>query len=121
MVMTQSVFSQQTALACIISKVDQKFQKIPKLKMNGKESSISGIGISSAGGKVLPPVWAANGRVAYSLSVSPFGRQSKISGFREPVVQVFQNKLPSWRKVYLSLGVRITLIKANPLQLPIYY
>lgn len=46
---------------------------------------------------------------------------SRNRGFSEPILDRCRKRLASWKANYLSFGGRITLTKATPSKLPIYY
>lgn len=51
----------------------------------------------------------------------PLGGNPRALSFWDPVVERINKKLASWKKTYISLGGRITLIKAIMVNVPIYY
>ncbi|XP_010258726.1 PREDICTED: uncharacterized protein LOC104598390 [Nelumbo nucifera] len=51
----------------------------------------------------------------------PLGDNPKRESFWNLVVESFEKKLVSWKRNYLSMGGRITLIKATLANLPIYF
>lgn len=51
----------------------------------------------------------------------PLGGVPRSLSFWDPVIERIQNKLDSWKRDYISLGGRITLIKAALSNLPVYY
>lgn len=51
----------------------------------------------------------------------PLGGVSRSLSFWDPVIERINNKLASWKRLYISFGGRITLIKAVLSNLSIYY
>lgn len=51
----------------------------------------------------------------------PLGGNPRAISFWDPVVERISKKLVCWKRGYLSLGGRITLIKGALSNVPIYY
>lgn len=51
----------------------------------------------------------------------PFGAKYKNSLSWEPVVEMYERRLASWKRKFLSKGGRLTLIKSTMANLPKYY
>ena len=59
--------------------------------------------------------------MAFVLFRSPLGGNPKTIGFWDPVVERISRRLDGWKKVYLSLGERITLIQSCLSHIPSYF
>ncbi|RVW77727.1 Transposon TX1 uncharacterized 149 kDa protein [Vitis vinifera] len=60
-------------------------------------------------------------RVAFVLFRPSFGREPKDNRFWDPVVERISRRLDGWKKAYLSLGGRITLIQSCLSHIPSYF
>ena len=59
--------------------------------------------------------------MAFVLFRSPLGGNPKTIGFWDPVVERISRRLDGWKKAFLSLGGRITLIKSSLSHIPSYF
>ena len=62
-----------------------------------------------------------SGSLPFSYLGLPVGGKVRSKQLWNPVVANFKSKLSMWKRNYLSLGGRITLIKASLSNLPVYY
>lgn len=51
----------------------------------------------------------------------PIGANPRLKGIWDLMMENFDRKLSSWKKRYLSMGGRVTLIKVIMSNLPVYY
>ncbi|KAJ9680549.1 hypothetical protein PVL29_019768 [Vitis rotundifolia] len=98
------------------------FGQVSGLKINLEKSSISGINI---GLELL-----SNLALVFDCRVSewpltylglPLGGNPKTIGFWDPVVERISRRLDGWKKTFLSLGGRITLIQSCLSHIPSYF
>ncbi|RVW29709.1 putative ribonuclease H protein [Vitis vinifera] len=71
--------------------------------------------------KIILLVFGQSVRVAFVLFRPPFRRNPKTIGFWDPVVERISRRLDGWKKAYLSLGGRITLIQSCLSHIPSYF
>lgn len=98
------------------------FETISGLKINLSKTSTAGIEVR---GNVLLQI----GQIPRCKVVDwplkyldlPLGGAHRSLSFWDPVIERIQNKLDSWKKGYISLGGRITLIKTVLSNFSIYY
>ncbi|KAJ9671271.1 hypothetical protein PVL29_027318 [Vitis rotundifolia] len=98
------------------------FGQVSGLKINLEKSSISGINIGSELLSNLALVFEC--RVSdWPLSYLglPLGGNPKTIGFWDPVVERISRRLDGWKKAFLSLGGRITLIQSCLSHIPSYF
>ena len=51
----------------------------------------------------------------------PLGTLHKIASIWNPILEKMENKILGWKRLYLSKGGRLTLLKSTLLSLPTYY
>ena len=51
----------------------------------------------------------------------PLGTPFKTASMRNPILERMEKKLSSWKRLYLSKGGRLTLVKSTLSSLPTYY
>ncbi|XP_028108106.1 uncharacterized protein LOC114306978 [Camellia sinensis] len=98
------------------------FELISGLKINYQKSVICGVGVNRDFTSQVVEFF--NCRVS-SLPINylgmPLGANPKRVSTWEPIINKVKKRIVSWKKRYLSLGGRITLIKSVLSSLPIYY
>ncbi|XXG77619.1 hypothetical protein AAC387_Pa08g1737 [Persea americana] len=98
------------------------FQLVSSLKINISKSMLVGIGCSEETTRSLVNIInRKSGKLSIIYLGLPIGAKPRSKSLWDPVIENFKRKLASWKKLYLSLGGRITLIKACMSNLPIYY
>ena len=98
------------------------FGQVSGLKINLEKSTISGINTRQEVLSSLALVLEC--RVSeWPLSYLglPLGGNLKTIGFWDPVVERISRRLDGWKKAYLSLGGRITLIQSCLSHIPSYF
>ena len=98
------------------------FGQVSGLKINLEKSTISGINTRQEMLSSLALVLEC--RVSeWPLSYLglPLGGNPKTIGFWDPVVERISRRLDGWKKAYLSLGGRITLIQSCLSHIPSYF
>lgn len=61
------------------------------------------------------------GKLPFIYLGLPIGAKARSKAVWDPIMENFERKLSMWKRNYLSLGERITLIKASLSNLPVYY
>ncbi|XXG72211.1 hypothetical protein AAC387_Pa07g1359 [Persea americana] len=98
------------------------FQLVSRLKVNISTSLLVGIGCSKESTKELADIIGCKaGRLPILYLGLPIGAKQRSKLVWDPVIANFERKLSSWKKQYLSLGGRITLINSCLSNLPVYY
>ncbi|XP_038704713.1 uncharacterized protein LOC120000656 [Tripterygium wilfordii] len=106
----------------MVKRILRCYQLISGLKVNFSKSSLIGIGLDRQ--------WTENMAAkhqcrAEALPVKylgiPLGANFKLAKTWKPVVDNFQKSLAKWKGRQLSIGGRLTLVKAALSNLPIYY
>ena len=62
-----------------------------------------------------------SGGAAYVLSWDALGASYKSTSIWNPILEKFEKRLAGWKKIYLSKGGWLTLLKSTLLSLPTYY
>lgn len=100
----------------------QIFECISGFKVNLSKSSIAGIGVEDS---LMTSFAGLLGCKVENWPLSylgmPLGGNPQSLSFRDPVVERVQKKLATWKRNHISLGGRITLIKAALANTPVYY
>ena len=98
------------------------FGQISGLKIHLEKSTISGINTRQELLSSLTSVFYC--RVSEWLLSNlglPLGGNPKTIGFWDPVVERISRRLDGWKKAFLSLGGRITLIQSSLSHIPSYF
>ena len=61
------------------------------------------------------------GTLLMSYLGMPLGASHKSSSIWNPILEKFKRRLAGWKKLYLSKGGRLTLLKSTLSSLPTYY
>ena len=98
------------------------FQLVSGLKVNIFKSLLVGVGCSEETTQSLAAMLHCKwGRLPLLYLGLPIGVKSRSKSLWDPVIHKFEKKLSSWKRQYLSLGGRITLIKDCLSNIPVYY
>ena len=98
------------------------FGHLSRLRINLSKSTLSGINISND--QTTKPASLLDCVVSkWPLTYLglPLGRNPNSSSFWEPVLDRVSSKLDGWKKAFLSLGGRITLIQSSLTHIPSYF
>ena len=98
------------------------FRQVSSLKINLEKSSIVGIDTNQEMVSRLASVLDCQ-ETKWPLSYLglPLGGNPNSIGFWNPVIEKVARRLDGWKKAYLSLGGRITLIQFNSSHIPSYF
>ena len=91
------------------------FQLVSNLKINISKSLLVGIGCSEdkdTTRSLANIIHCKSGRLLIIYLGLPIGANPRSKSLWDPVVDKCERRLSFWKKQYLSLGGRITLIKA---------
>lgn len=92
------------------------------LKVNISKSLLVGIGYSEETTRVLANIIRCKSKCLPIIYLGlPIGVNSRSKSLWDLVVENFERKLSSWKRQYLSLDRRITMIKACLSNLTFYY
>lgn len=98
------------------------FQLISELKVSLSKSSLVGVSCSEGVVRSMASIMHCKlGKLPLTYLGLPIGARARSTTLWKPVIERAEGKLSNWNKRYLSLGGRITLIKACLSNLPIYY
>ncbi|KAL7195785.1 hypothetical protein ACSBR1_035923 [Camellia fascicularis] len=98
------------------------FELISGLKINYQKSVICGIGINREFTSQVAEFFNCKMKILpINYLGMPLGANPKRVSTWEPIIDKVKKRLASWKKRYLSLGGRITLIKSILSSLPLYY
>ena len=62
-----------------------------------------------------------SGQSAYDLFGMPLGTLYKTTSIWNPILERMEKKLSGWKRLFLSNGGRLTLLKSTLSSLPAYY
>lgn len=97
----------------VLKRILRCFELSRGLKINLAKSMLVGVGCSEEVVQPLVRNLACNvGKLPCIYLGLPLGGNSRSKSFWDPVVEKFERRLSSWKRNYLSIGGRITLIKA---------
>lgn len=98
------------------------YECISGLKVNLSKSCMAGIGVSEVSLSNHVDIIGCKTK-AWPLKYlgMPLGGNPRAFSFWEPVLERIHKKLANWKKSYISLGGRITLIKATLSNASVYY
>lgn len=98
------------------------FERISGLKVNFSKSSLAGMGVEDRDISRYAQILRCRvEQWTMKYLGMPLGGNQRSCVFWDPVDEKVNKKLSSWKKSYISLGGRITLIKAALSNLPVYY
>lgn len=99
-----------------LGRIHRCFELVSGLKISFDKSELVGVGCSEE--EILPLADSLSCKVD-KLPIQyfdlPIGANPRLKGIWDPMVENFDRKLSLWKKRYLSMGGRVTLIKVMSL------
>ncbi|GJR61903.1 putative RNA-directed DNA polymerase [Tanacetum coccineum] len=103
-------------------KMHKCFQDVSGLKVNLLKSRLYGVGVSlNEVASVAEVINCAHDKLPFTYLGLPVGRNMRIGESWNMVVDRFLNRLSSWKSKLMSIGDRLTLVKAVLGSMPLYY
>ena len=97
------------------------FQAVTGLKVNALKSEMVPIGEVSNVFVLVEILGCRVGSLPMTYLGMPLGVSHKSPAVWNPILEKFECKLAGWKKMYLSKGGRLTLLKSTLSSLPTYY
>nr|CCA66180.1 hypothetical protein [Beta vulgaris subsp. vulgaris] len=98
------------------------FQLVSGLQVNFHKSSLMGLNVTSSWiQEAANSLMCKIGTIPFSYLGLPIGDNPARIRTWDPIIDKLEKKLASWKGKLLSLGGRLTLIKASLSNLPLYY
>ena len=97
------------------------FEVITGLKVNVGKSKIVPVGEVGNLDALARILCCKVGRLPMSYLGMPLGAHFKDASIWNPISKRVEKKLAGWKRLYLSKGGRLTLLKSTLLSLPTYY
>ena len=97
------------------------FEAITDLKVNVGKSEIVLVGEVGNLDALARILCCKVGRLPMTYLGMPLGFHFKDSSIWNPIIERMEKKLSSWKRLYLSKGGRLTLLKSILSSLPTYY
>ena len=97
------------------------FQAVTSLKVNALKSEMVPIGEVPNVFVLAEILGCWVGALPTTYLGMPLGASRKSPIVWNPILEKFERKLASWKKMYLSKGGRLTLLKSTLSSLPTYY
>ena len=97
------------------------FEAITGLKVNVGKSEIVPVGEVGNLGALARILCCKVGRLPMSYLGMPLGAHFKDASIWNPILERVEKKLSGWKRLYLSKGGRLTLLKSTLSSLPTYY
>ena len=109
----EQLLSIRLALSCI--------QAFTGLKVNVGKSEIVSVGEVGNIGSLANILCCRVGSLPMKYLGMPLSTPYKVASIWNPILEKMEKKLPSWKRLYLSKGGRLTLLKSTLSSLPTYY
>lgn len=97
------------------------FQAVSGLKINLHKSELVDLGCCNTENTFFDILGCKKSTFPITYLGVPLGIKKKDKRCWEPVIEPFNNRLATWKRKFLSQGVRLTLIKSTLSNLSIYY
>ena len=97
------------------------FEAITGLRVNVGKSEIVPVGEVGNLGTLARILCCKVGRLPMSYLGMPLGAHFKDASIWNPILERVEKKLAGWKRLYLSKGGRLTLLKSTLSSLPTYY
>ena len=97
------------------------FEAVPGLKVNLGKSELVAVGAVHKMDLLVAILGCKQGSLPMKYLGLPLGEKFKDKSIWNPILEKMERKLASWKKLYLSKGGRVTLIKSTLSNLPTYF
>jgi len=97
------------------------FQAVTGLKVNVQKSEMVPIGEVNDVHALAKILGCRIGTLPLSYLGMPLGASHKSPSIWNPILEKIERKLARWKKLYLSMGGRLTLLKSTLSSLPTYF
>ena len=97
------------------------FQAVTGLKVNVQKSETVPIGEVNDVHALAKILGCRIGTLPMSYLGMPLGASHKSPSIWNPILEKIERKLAGWKKLYLSKGGRLTLLKSTLFSLPTYF
>jgi hypothetical protein len=97
------------------------FEAVSGLKVNLAKSSLNPVGNAVQVGRLADILGCEVASLPVKYLGLPLGTSYKSTRIWDGVIERVENRLASWKRLYLSKGGRVTLIKSTLFNLPTYY
>ena len=97
------------------------FQAVTGLKVNVAKSELVPIGEINNVHRLVEILGCRVGALPMTYLGMPLGASYKSPSIWNPILEKIQRKLAGWKKLYLSKGGRLTLLKSTLSSLPTYF
>ena len=97
------------------------FEAVSSLKVNLGKSELVAVGAVPNMDLLVAVLGCKQGFLPMKYLGLPLGAKFKDKSIWNPILEKMERKLASWKKLYLSKGGRVTLIKSTLSNLPTYF
>ena len=97
------------------------FEAVSGLKVNLGMSELVGVGAVHNIDLLVAVLGCKQGSLPVKYLGLPLGAKFKDKSIWNPILEKMERKLAGWKKLYLSKGGRVTLIKSTLSNLPTYF
>ena len=97
------------------------FEAVSSLKVNLGKSKLVAVGTIHNIELLVAVLGCKQGPLPMKYLGLPFGAKFKDKTIWNPILEKMERKLAGWKKLYLSKGGRVTLIKSTLSNLPTYF
>ena len=97
------------------------FQAVTSLKVNVQKSEMVPIGKVNDVHALVEILGCRVGTLPMSYLGMPLGTSHKSPSIWNPILEIIERKLAKWKKLYLSKGGRLMLLKSTLSSLPTYF
>ena len=120
----------QCSLSILYSNIDQMlilrmvliwFKAVSGLKVNLGKSELVAVGAAHNMDLLVAVLGCKQGSLPMKYLGLPLGAKFKDKSIWNPILEKMERKLADWKKLYLSKGGRVTLIKSTLSNLPTYF
>ena len=97
------------------------FEVVSGLKVNWGKSELVAVGVVHNMDLLVAVLGYKQGSLPMKYLGLPLGEKFKDKSIWNPILEKMEKKLAGWKKLYLSKGGRVTLIKSTLSNLPTYF